>query len=72
MDNMTKDIFHKIAERDAAEAVKAAKAALPKLAQWKVSLGNGRISYGHTYHSARKTAARYNRMFSTDAAYALR
>jgi len=70
MSNAAKDILTQIAERDAAEAAKPGRTA--RHPQWKVSLGNGRISYGHTYHSARKTAARFNRRFKTDIAYAVR
>ena len=44
-----------------------------KKSLWQVSLGNGRVtSRLYSYNTARRIASRYNRLFRTDAAYAVR
>lgn len=68
-----RDIFNEIADRDAVLAVATDRAARRPKGYWRVSLGNGRITFRlMSYNKARKLASRYNRMFGTDIAYAVR
>lgn len=73
---MTKDILSRIADRDAAEekARLFARPARPRGTNWRVFFGDVRKpSYRlYTYKQARKVAARFNRLFKTDCAYATR
>ena len=71
-----RDVFHEIAERDAAKAKAdemSAYKAFWKNHSWSVLRGNGKnCRHRFTYNKARKVAARFNRLFKTDIAYATR
>lgn len=61
------DIFNEIARRDAAPK----KTATKRVTRWQVSLGNGRLTKRlYPKAKAKRIAARYNRVWGGDRAYA--